>query len=104
VVESPRFEDQGFDPKHSAVVPLAYLDKLLRCYYGVGPRDGENTPDTFTPSSPAVEIQSPVEQDKVDFRETFVKSSLPEGYFPKGAAARRLKSKKGGEKKESDDS
>ena len=103
-MDSPNFENQGFDPKHSAVVPLAYLDKLLKCYYGAGPRDGENVPVAFTPSSPAVEVQAPVEQEKVDFREAFVRSSYPSGYEPKGAAARRLKGKRAGEQKEADDS
>ncbi len=80
----------GFDPKHSAVVPLPFLDKLLKCYYGTGPRDGENPGDTFVPSSPAVEIPGSKTQDEIDFRDTFIKSTLPQGYTPKGAARRKL--------------
>ena len=90
-MENQKFEGgSGFDPRYSAVVPLPLLDKLLKCYYGAGPRDGEN--EVLPPQlSKGVEFQGPSED--IDLRETFIKTKMPEGYIPRGAAKRKINEK-----------
>lgn len=95
-MENQKFNgESGFDPRYSAVVPLPFLDKLLKCYYGAGPRDGENE---FLPQfSKGVEVQGPqapqVPTEDIDLRETFIKTAMPEGYIPRGAAKRKITEK-----------
>ena len=48
-------EPQEYEHKNSVVVPLAFFDKLMRCYYGTGPRDGEQ-PYQVVPENPTTQI------------------------------------------------
>ena len=50
-MEEQRYERT--DSQNSVVVPLAFFDKLLKCYYGGGPRDSEKYAQR-APESPAV--------------------------------------------------
>lgn len=79
-------DQPGFDPRYHAVVPISYLDRLLRCYYGHGPKDGERE-KLFEVESPATEIKS------VDFQNFDLDSGLPKDFKPRGAAKRKQEAK-----------
>ena len=81
----------GFDSRFCAVVPIAFLDRLLQCYYGYGPRQGEQSidrsvkvPETTDPSF-----------DVGQMREMFVRTEYPAGYEPKGVAKRKAELRDG---------
>jgi hypothetical protein len=69
-------------------IPLAYFDKLLKCYYGGGPRAEEKNVSR-APESPAVEVV----HTGTDFRELGMESGLPKGYKPKGVALRKIEAR-----------
>ena len=81
-MEEQRYERT--DSQNSVVVPLAFFDKLLKCYYGGGPRDSEKYAQR-APESPAVETPN-----TENLRDLQLKTSLPEGYQPKGVALRKI--------------
>ena len=90
----------GFDSRHCAVVPIAFLDRLLTCYYGYGPRSGEGPvapPVTeFTPSGPVAPPVGPG-RDSVEIdalRKMVNESTLPKGFVPKGVAKRKAENQK----------
>ena len=75
----------GFDSRHCAVVPIAFLDRLLRCYYGYGPREGDGPVDnsvSIPEPSPTVDIEA--------LQRMVRESQLPPGYVPKGTAKRKV--------------
>ena len=76
-----------FDGNNSVVVPLAFFDKLMKCYYGNGPREGESQYE-FVPESPAAEIPQALTER---LRDTWVETTTPGGFEPKGAALRKNK-------------
>jgi|TARA_R100000664_G_C2637170_1_gene63927 hypothetical protein len=80
-------EQPGFDPRYHAVVPVSYLDRLLRCYYGNGPRDGEKF-SGFEPESPGTEVVG-----GLNFKDLELVQETPEGYTPKGVAKRKQEAK-----------
>jgi|TARA_Y100000310_G_scaffold322809_1_gene382328 hypothetical protein len=80
-----------YDYKNSVVVPLAFLDKLLRCYYGTGPRDGDPIMK-FSPENPSSEIIPEIS----NLKGITIDSNVPPGYKPKGFAADKLKAKQSG--------
>ena len=79
------------DYKNSVVVPLAFLDKLLRCYYGTGTRDGEEV-QHFSPQNPSTEVIPEIS----NLKGITIDSSTPHGYKAKGFAAEKLKAKERG--------
>lgn len=79
-------EQPVFDPRYHAVVPISYLDRLLRCYYGNGPRDLEKS-ETLEFESPATESVG------MNFRNINLNTDLPEGFKPKGVAKRKQEAK-----------
>ena len=75
----------GFDSRHCAVVPVAFLDRRLRWYYGHGPHEGEGPVDnSVSPPEPSNAVDLEALQRMV--RE----SQLPQGYVPRGAAKRKV--------------
>jgi len=80
-------EQPGFDPRYHAVVPVSYLDRLLRCYYGSGPRDGERV-SGFEPENPSTEVIG-----GFDLKDLELVQEHPEGYTPKGVAKRKQEAK-----------
>ena len=71
-------EEHGFeqvDSRNSVVIPLAFFDKLLKCYYGSGPRHEEKGVNTES------------------LRDLQLKTSLPKGYQPKGVALRKIEAR-----------
>jgi hypothetical protein len=80
-----------FDGNNCVVVPMAFFDKLLRCYYGTGPRDGDPV-HRLAPESPAVEVIP----DITHLKEAYIDTSAPPGYTPRGAALRKSKAKQSG--------
>jgi len=75
------------DSQNSVVVPLAFFDKLLKCYYGSGPRESEKYAQR-APESPAVETPS-----AESLRDLQIQTSLPSGYVPKGVALRKIEAR-----------
>ncbi len=83
-------EEHGFeqvDSRNSVVIPLAFFDKLLKCYYGSGPRHEEKGVQAAQ-ESPAVEVVN-----TESLRDLQLKTSLPEGYQPKGVALRKIETR-----------
>jgi hypothetical protein len=80
-------EQPGFDPRYHAVVPVSYLDRLLRCYYGNGPRDGETIKD-FEPESPGTEVVG-----GLNMKDLELITETPQGYKPAGVAKRKQEAK-----------
>lgn len=80
-----------YDYKNSVVVPLAFLDKLLRCYYGTGARDGDPVM-TFSPENPSTEVIPEIS----NLKGITIDSNTPNGYKAKGFAAEKLKAKERG--------
>ena len=81
----------GFDSRYCAVVPIAFLDRLLKCYYGYGAREGEQAVDKSVGTPQPIEPSYDIDQ----MREMFVKTELPAGYMPKGVAKRKAESQNG---------
>ena len=81
----------GFDSRFCAVVPIAFLDRLLKCYYGYGAREGEQAVDK------SVETPKPPEPsfDVGQMRDMFVRTEYPPGYEPRGAAKRKAELRDG---------
>tara|TARA_R100001082_G_scaffold98259_1_gene66466 strand:- start:480 stop:728 length:249 start_codon:yes stop_codon:yes gene_type:complete len=72
------------------VVPLAFFDKLMRCYYGNGPKDGE--PEyRFAPENKSTEVIPEISK----LKDITIESNAPPGYEPRGIAAEKLKAKDG---------
>jgi hypothetical protein len=84
-------EPQEYEHKNSVVVPLAFFDKLMRCYYGNGPRDG-SPPEQFIPQNPSTELITEISQ----LKDTTIRKVTPDGYEPRGVAAEKLKAKQSG--------
>ena len=76
-------EQAGFDPRYHAVVPISYLDRLLRCYYGQGPRDGERV-EQYAPENPSTEVVGGFDLKGLD-----LVTGMPKGFQPKGVAKRK---------------
>ncbi len=76
-------EQAGFDPRYHAMVPISYLDRLLRCYYGRGPRDGEQV-EQYAPENPSTEVVGGFDLKGLDLT-----NGMPEGFKPKGVAKRK---------------
>ncbi len=81
---------QEYEHRNSVVVPLAFFDKLMKCYYGTGPRDGESIYD-FKPENPSSELVT----DISDLKETTIELMSPKGFEPMGVAAKKQKAKDG---------
>ena len=73
------------------MVPIAFLDRLLKCYYGYGAREGEQAVDksveTPKPAEPSYDIDQ--------MRDMFVRTEYPSGYEPQGAAKRKAELRDG---------
>ena len=82
---------QEYEHKNSVVVPLAFFDKLMKCYYGMGPRDGEN-PYQVVPQNPSTEIIPEIS----NLKETTIGTDMPPGFVPRGIAADKIKAKNRG--------
>jgi len=80
-------EQPGFDPRYHAVVPISFLDRLLRCYYGTGPRDGEQH-QAFKPESPGTEVIG-----GLNLKDMSLETNSPKGYTPAGVAKRKQEAK-----------
>jgi len=76
-------EQAGFDPRYHAVVPISYLDRLLRCYYGTGPRDGEKV-EQIALKNPSTETIGGFDLKGLD-----LVTDMPKGFQPKGVAKRK---------------
>ena len=83
LMDQPEFEK--VEHKNSVVIPLAFFDKLLKCYYGSGARADEKYASR-APESPAVEVIDSGENLK-DLR---LQTGFPKGYEPKGVALRKI--------------
>jgi hypothetical protein len=81
---------QEYDHKNSVVVPLAFFDKLMRCYYGTGPRDGEQQYQVV-PENPTTQVIPEISE----LKNTTIGMEAPKGYKAKGIAERKLKAKNG---------
>tara|TARA_R110000824_G_scaffold307629_1_gene495260 strand:+ start:328 stop:615 length:288 start_codon:yes stop_codon:yes gene_type:complete len=82
-------DPQNYEHKNSVVVPLAFFDKLMRCYYGTGPRDGGDQYN-FAPANPSSEMVNDISKLK-----GITIESSPQGYDARGIAAEKLKAKDG---------
>ena len=76
-------EQAGFDPRYHAVVPISYLDRLLRCYYGTGPRDGEKI-EQLNLENPSTEKIGGFDLKGLD-----LVTGMPKGFEPRGVAKRK---------------
>ena len=81
---------QEYEHKNSVVVPLGFFDKLMRCYYGAGARDGEANYE-FKPENPSSELAT----DISDLKDTTIELMSPKGFEPMGVAAKKQKVKDG---------
>ena len=81
---------QESEHKNSVVVPLAFFDKLMRCYYGTGPRDGDPQYQ-FAPENPSTELVPDISK----LKDTTIEINTPLGFEPRGIAAEKLKAKDG---------
>ena len=81
---------QEYEHKNSVVVPLAFFDKLMRCYYGNGPKDGANEYQ-FIPENKSSEVIPEIS----GLKDITIESNSPPGYKPRGVAAEKLKAKDG---------
>ena len=79
---------QEYEHKNCVVVPLAFFDKLMRCYYGTGPRDG-NPEYQLAPQNPSTEVISEISK----LKDITIGTETPQGYEPRGIAAEKLKAK-----------
>jgi hypothetical protein len=82
-MEEHEFEQPNL--KNMVSIPLSFFDKLLKCYYGDGPRNEEKYASR-SPESPAVEV---VETGS-SLKDLQLDSGLPQGYKPKGVALRKI--------------
>ena len=76
-------EQPGFDARYHAMVPISFLDRLLRCYYGTGPRDGEPV-QPFKPESPGTEVIGGLTMKDME-----LEINTPQGYAAGGVAKRK---------------
>jgi hypothetical protein len=83
-------DQQEYEVKNNVVVPLAFFDKLMRCYYGTGPRDGDPQYQ-FTPENPSSEVIPDISK----LKNTTIEMMAPTGFEPRGIAAEKLKAKDG---------
>ena len=81
---------QEYEHKNCVVVPLAFFDKLMRCYYGTGPRDG-GSEYQLAPQNPSTEVISEISK----LKDITIETETPLGYEPRGIAAEKLKAKDG---------
>ena len=81
---------QEYEHKNCVVVPLPFFDKLMRCYYGTGPRDG-NPEFQITPQNKSTEMVPEISR----LQNMTIESNTPKGYEPRGIAAEKLKAKDG---------
>ena len=79
-----------FEQKNCVVVPLAFFDKIMRCYYGTGPRDGEPIYQ-LEPENKSTEIIPDISK----LQDITMRAESPEGYEPRGIAAKKLEAKSG---------
>ena len=84
-------EFEHSDSRHSVSIPLAFFDKLLKCYYGNGPRADEKNVDR-APESPAAEIIETTDS----LRDLQISTGLPKGFEPKGVALRKIEAQNAG--------
>jgi len=84
-------EYERTDSRNSVSIPLAFFDKLLKCYYGSGPRAEEKNVSR-APESPAAEIIETADS----LKELQISTGLPQGYEPKGVALRKIEAKNAG--------
>ena len=82
---------QEYEHKNSVVVPLGFFDKLMRCYYGTGPRDGEK-PYQVVPENPTTQVIPEISE----LKNTTIGIDTPKGYKAKGIAEKKLKAKQSG--------
>jgi len=81
---------QEYEQKNCVVVPLAFFDKLMRCYYGTGPRDGD--PEyQLVPENRTTEVIPEISK----LKDITIETETPRGYKPRGIAAEKLKAKDG---------
>ena len=83
-------DPQNYDHKNSVVVPLAFFDKLMRCYYGNGPRDGDPQYH-LAPKNPSTEVIPEISE----LKDITMKTVTPSGFEARGFAAEKLKAKDG---------
>tara|TARA_Y100001938_G_scaffold135254_1_gene196710 strand:+ start:19520 stop:19810 length:291 start_codon:yes stop_codon:yes gene_type:complete len=81
-------EFENTEHKNSVVIPLSFFDKLLKCYYGDGPRADERYAKR-EPESPAAEV---IETGDT-LKDLQLKTEFPEGYVPKGVALRKIEAR-----------
>tara|TARA_R110002051_G_scaffold246857_1_gene306507 strand:- start:17 stop:313 length:297 start_codon:yes stop_codon:yes gene_type:complete len=82
---------QKYEYSNCVVVPLAFFDKLMKCYYGTGPRDGGQE-TTFIPQNKSSEVITEISE----LKDITIDSSTPPGFTAKGLAAEKLKAKQRG--------
>jgi len=81
---------QEYEHKNCVVVPLAFFDKLMRCYYGTGPRDGDSEYQ-LVPENRTTEVIPEISK----LKDITIETETPRGYKPRGIAAEKLKAKDG---------
>jgi hypothetical protein len=82
--------EQKFDLANVVMVPLPYFHRLMRCYYGEGPRDGEE-PAGYVQAEP----ESPGTHKGVALDETVLARIFQSDMKPRGAAARKRREDNG---------
>jgi len=83
---------QEYEHKNCVVVPLAFFDKLMRCYYGNGPRDGWGNDFQMAPQNPSTEVISDISK----LKDTTIETNVPFGFEPKGYAKKKIKAEDSG--------
>lgn len=79
--------EQRFDLSNMVMIPLSYFHRLVRCYYGEGPKDGEEPAGYVKP-----EPQSPASSNGGGILdETVLARIFQSDMTPRGAAARKIK-------------
>ena len=84
-------EPQKYEYSNCVMVPLPFFDKLMKCYYGNGARDGETEFD-FIPENKSSEVFSGIS----DLKNITIDSTTPEGFTPSLFSATKLKAKERG--------
>ena len=84
-------DPQRYEHSNSVVVPLAFFDRLMRCYYGNGAKDGQEE-YKFKPENKSSQTIGEISKLKGI---TIENNKIP-GYEAKGVAAKKLKAKQDG--------
>ena len=83
IMEDPKFNNH-------VLVPFAFFDKLMRCYYGEGPNDSNQKPEPIIYEGPTTEVNN-MELDSL--KNMQIQTTMPSGFVPGGSLKRKMELK-----------